>query len=869
MNRSSPTIPEGSNRNQRAQCRECGTFVRSDNLKRHLNTHKTQYQDCTQCSKSICVKTMVRHLKTHLPLVPCANCTRPIREDKMPAHLILCNDGVDERLCNRHSVDHLPECSASSIDGFFRRWDLHVAPSSDYDTMLTTVAEAAKDILQNILLANPVKSQFTISVGFTHDELDGSTSFTEAFFRTRMEPVLIGDNLDSYLARVAALLRLQIEDFERLGSGWSYDNLISARLEAARYVPLTAGAYIEIPNSIKDMKSTLNINSPDNKCILWCLLAKKCLDDDKAAEDLAKSQGKTPAEINDLPKKMPPKGKRRHTASSYIKFENEMNMEGIEYPIKLKDIGKVEKMNNLSITIIEWDFEENCAVPLRRGCGQGVPVELLYLENETNSHYVLIKDFNQFMRHRTKYSHKKYHCLQCLYGYLTADKLKEHMLSCEQRLYQVPRLPEKGKNCLKFQNDYKAIRKLFTIYSDSETVLKVEDDEVSEESSSFTVPKQTHIPCSFSIVTSSKLSDYIQVNEVITDSDPKRLTKTYMCRLEEIHADMMLCYERNKFKIDMTEEDKKAFKESTHCHICKKGLDWNSVKNYPVKDHDHFLEKKNYRGSAHNSCNLRYWERTKKVPVMFHNLAYDLNNFLLDLLKLADNPDDISIIPQNLEKFKAVYTDHFIFMDTLQFLPASLADLVDNLKSQGTDNFKRLRAYYPDNYELLTEKGVFPYDLVTDFEVFSRTSLPSQDCFYNKLNEEGITDKDYARAQKTWDDLNCSTFLDYMETYVLTDALLLCDVFENFRNLCERYYKLDPCHYLSLPAFGMDAMLKMTGVELELFTDMDMYLFMEQSLRGGITTTNHRHAKANNPYLLDYDESKETSYIQYLDVNNL
>ena len=208
-------------------------------------------------------------------------------------------------------------------------------------------------------------------------------------------------------------------------------------------------------------------------------------------------------------------------------------------------------------------------------------------------------------------------------------------------------------------------------------------------------------------------------------------------------------------------------------------------------------------------------------------------------------------------------------MDTLQFLPASLADLVDNLKSQGTDNFKRLRAYYPDNYELLTEKGVFPYDLVTDFEVFSRTSLPSQDCFYNKLNEEGITDKDYARAQKTWDDLNCSTFLDYMETYVLTDALLLCDVFENFRNLCERYYKLDPCHYLSLPAFGMDAMLKMTGVELELFTDMDMYLFMEQSLRGGITTTNHRHAKANNPYLLDYDESKETSYIQYLDVNNL
>ena len=84
---------------------------------------------------------------------------------------------------------------------------------------------------------------------------------------------------------------------------------------------------------------------------------------------------------------------------------------------------------------------------------------------------------------------------------------------------------------------------------------------------------------------------------------------------------------------------------------------------------------------------------------MFHHLAYDLNNFLVDLLKMAEDPDDIDIIPQNLEKFKAVYTDHFIFMDTLQFLPASLAELVDNLKSQGTDNFKRLRAHYPNNYE--------------------------------------------------------------------------------------------------------------------------------------------------------------------------
>ena len=65
------------------------------------------------------------------------------------------------------------------------------------------------------------------------------------------------------------------------------------------------------------------------------------------------------------------------------------------------------------------------------------------------------------------------------------------------------------------------------------------------------------------------------------------------------------------------------------------------------------------------------------------------------------------------------------------------------------------------------EKGVFPYDMVTDFELFFKTSLPSQsqDCFYNKLNEEGVqTDKDYTRAQRTWDEMGFSIFLDYMET---------------------------------------------------------------------------------------------------------
>ena len=102
-----------------------------------------------------------------------------------------------------------------------------------------------------------------------------------------------------------------------------------------------------------------------------------------------------------------------------------------------------------------------------------------------------------------------------------------------------------------------------------------------------------------------------------------------------------------------------------------------------------------------------------------------------------------------------------------------------------------------------------------------------------------------------------------------TLALLLADVFENFRKTCLKHYGLDPAHYYTSPGLSWDALLKCTGTKLELLTDCNMYLFIEKGMRGGISTEMQRYAKANNPHLHDYDSDKETSYILYLDANNL
>lgn len=120
-----------------------------------------------------------------------------------------------------------------------------------------------------------------------------------------------------------------------------------------------------------------------------------------------------------------------------------------------------------------------------------------------------------------------------------------------------------------------------------------------------------------------------------------------------------------------------------------------------------------------------------------------------------------------------------------------------------------------------------------------------------------------------WKTFKLKNMGEYHDLYLKRDVLLLCDVFENFLETCKLNYKLDPTHYFTSPGLSWDALLKMTGIKLELLTDINMHQFIEKRLRGGISFIAHRYAKANNKYMETYDETKPSSYLMYLDANNL
>ena len=170
---------------------------------------------------------------------------------------------------------------------------------------------------------------------------------------------------------------------------------------------------------------------------------------------------------------------------------------------------------------------------------------------------------------------------------------------------------------------------------------------------------------------------------------------------------------------------------------------------------------------------------------------------------------------------------------------------------------------------MLLRKDVYPYEYMDSWKKFNETSLPSKEDFYRNLNMENIDDIDYRHGNNMFKRFELESLGDYHDLYVQSDILLLADVFENFRDVCIKEYELDPAHLLLLPGLAWQACLKKTNIELELLTDYDMLLMVEEGIRGGICHSIHRYAKANNKYMKNYNNNEQSSYIQYLDANNL
>ena len=272
-----------------------------------------------------------------------------------------------------------------------------------------------------------------------------------------------------------------------------------------------------------------------------------------------------------------------------------------------------------------------------------------------------------------------------------------------------------------------------------------------------------------------------------------------------------------------------AEERSNICLICGRLIDINDNK---VRAHCHITGK--YRGPAHWSCNINL-KASKKLAVIFHNLrGYDSH---LIVKKLSTFNCNISVIPNGLEKYMSfTLGKNIIFIDSMLFMNSSLDKLVKNL-----NDVKYLsREFSGEQLELVKQKGVYPYEYMNSFKRFKEDRLPDKDCVFNSLKNFEISEEEYSTACNVWKVFDIKNLGEYHDLYIKTGVLLLCDVFEKFTDVCLKDYGLDPCHYFSSPGHSWDAMLKLTGIKLEKINNIDVYLFLEKGMRGGVSYISKR-----------------------------
>lgn len=632
-----------------------------------------------------------------------------------------------------------------------------------------------------------------------------------------------------------------------------------------KYNPLRASSYIKLPKQIQGKKAVINIENEDECCFAWAVVSAL----------------------------FEPRGHVGRT-SSYPNYQRVLNFEGISFPVKLKDIAKFENLNNISINVygLENTYKGNkyaveIVGPLYyTNQKRARHINLLLIsDNAGNRHYCWIKNISRLVSSQlSKYGHKKHLCDGCLQYFQTEGRLHLHQRNdCNHLLTMMPttslRIGKNGKyvqeNILKFENHHHQMQVPFVVYADFESILEPIATCEPEPRLSFTIDTHRHIPYSFAYYIKCGFNDSLSKFEIYRGED---CAEVFIRKLEE---DVKQIY-NNHLKtvtpmLQLTEQEEIDFQNASHCHICEKPFEDGEEK---VRDHCHLTGK--YRNAAHSNCNLNF-KLPNFIPIFFHNLSgYDAHLFVRELCTRGSK---IDVIPQTKEKYitfsKYVHVENKIqkgklrkifiklrFVDSYRFMSFSLDTLAGNLENEQCIEIKK---FFPDDTQFgyMRQKGVFPYSYVDTLPKLNETHLPSKEDFFDKLNNEPVKEDDYDRAREVWNLFDCKTLGEYSDLYLKVDVLLLADIFENFRKICMKTYKLDPAYYVTTASLSWDSMLRYTGVELELLTDIDMLHFFKKGIRGGICQCTERKHVANNKFLSTFNPEESSNFIMYLDATNL
>ncbi|XP_037926191.1 uncharacterized protein LOC119661065 [Hermetia illucens] len=670
---------------------------------------------------------------------------------------------------------------------------------------------------------------------------------------TRNMPIYQDTDINIWFKRnIQDKILQKLEEFEEKDSGWTLSAIINLSININKFAPMQGSSYIQLPKEISDKKACINVKNDDNACFAWAVVS--------ALHSVRR------LEHPDRP-------------ASYPHYSHVLNLKDIRFPITVKQIPRFEKQNNLSINVYilqktgDGKKVNYIVLPTYLTKAKKIQhVNLLMVQSEyyndedvndsdinrvecLHYHFVWIKNLSRLLSSQvSQHKSKILFCERCLHYFYSPTRLEKHIQDCNKLNNCKIRLPSEDSMFLKFKNFSNKVEIPFVIYADLECLLIPINDKNKY---------QEHIPSNVGYYVKCSYDQNLSFYKSYRGKD---CIKWFINELKQIAEYLQSIFLSPVPLTELTIEETSNFKNACKCHICEKLFSMNDIK---VQDHCHLTGK--YRGAAHNACNINFKD-SHTIPVIFHNLSGYDSHFIIENLA-SGLRGRIDLLPINKERYISFtkylegYLIKFRFIDSFRFMANSLDTLASYLtmfpilKSQFTDLTE-------DKFNLITRKLLYPYDYFNSFDKFTETAIPDFPQFYNKLNDESVSHKDYVHTSRIWEEFSIKNLGEYSDLYLKIDVLLLADVFEEFRSNCHNTYGLDPAHYFTLPGYTWDAMLKCTDVTLELLIDVDMLMFFERGIRGGLSQCSKRYSKANNKYMCNYDSTKPSKFLIYNDINN-
>ena len=437
----------------------------------------------------------------------------------------------------------------------------------------------------------------------------------KAYFNTYTFTNLKSTDVDELIYRCTESILGQMEMYAERSSNWVFKEVVKLEIHTVEFNPAKGSSYIVLPDWIKNKKAIVNIKNKDDKCFLWCIL-----------------------------RYIYPKESHEERVENLKKYEFSLNTKGITFPMNVKDITKFEKLNPElpGINVFSVD-DKNDIYPLKdskKDCKN--TIDLFLIEEDGASHYTLIKNFHRLIRsQKTKSKDGKiFICKRCFSHYTKEELLEKHIKYCSNNTTAVVKMPDPN-TMLYFKNYHKQLPIPFVVYADFECFTKPMNTCSPNPKDSYNYNYQKHELSGFCFYVKGIVDKKIKPIIYTKTSEDEDISKVFVEKLTEVTKGIYNDFYRRPKPLRLTQSEQKSFENAVNCHICSREL-----KEDQVRDHCHFTGQ--YRGAAHNKCNLQC-RKPKLLPVIFHNLqGYDAHLFIKQLARLDG---DLNCIPSTEEKY--------------------------------------------------------------------------------------------------------------------------------------------------------------------------------------------------------------------------